>query len=164
MTAALSPCRLVLVLRLGRSRLGGRLLAVTVLGAARLLSRVRALAAIHLSVAVGVGAAVGVLAVALMLALAAILGLAVLGMGAVAVMLGMAALVAAMALMLGVVGLALLSGSGGLGSGRSDESEGRRGGDENGLHGSDLLNRSFGRSKAPAVVRRVAEAADRRPG
>ncbi len=161
MAAALSSCRLVLVLRLGRSGLCRRLLAVAMLGAARTLGCVGALAAIHPAIAVGVAAAIGMSAVALLLAVTAMLGLAVLGVVGVAVMLAMA-LLAAMPLMLGMIGMALLGRRGRLGSRRSDEGEGRRGGDENGLHGCNLLNGSFARRMARAFVRRVVEAADRR--
>jgi hypothetical protein len=118
---------------LGRRRGGLALLLLVVFAAGTALGHV--LAAVHPAIVVGIGAAIGAGAMALMLALR---GLAVLGMGTVAVMLGMA-LGGAMALMLGMVGMALLRGSGGLRHDRSDEGEGRRGGDENGLHDDGLL-------------------------
>ena len=130
----------MLVLRLGRSGLARRLLAMAMFGTAGPLSGIGAIAAIHPPVVVGVGAAIGVGAMALMLGLATVLGLTVVGMRAVAVMIGMTALVGAMALMLGVNCMALLSRSGRLRHGGGDEGEGRRGGDENGLHDDSLLN------------------------
>ncbi len=123
----------MLVLRLSRRGRRRRLLAVAVLRTARTLRGVGAFAAVHAPVVVGIGAAIGLGAMTLMLAVTALRALAVLGMGAVAVMLGMA-LLGAMTLVLGVVAMIVLRRSGGLRQGGSDESEGRRGGDENGLH------------------------------
>lgn len=146
----------MLVLRLSRGGLALLLLP----GAAAALPGSHVLAAIHAAVAIGVGAAIGVSAVAL---LSAMLGLAVLGVGTVAVMLGMATLVSAMALMLGVTGMTLRCGSRWLGGRRGDEGESRCGGDKNGLHDESLLmDWIVGARGRGQSIRTVAEAADRR--